>query len=195
MAINDNNAGVKELSDGGSDGFRLGSTSTSEIAFLGATPVARRASTTDLKDLLVTFGFLTDSGATPLNLDGGDATVDNVAATTGTITTLTSTTATLTTATITDATLGNDLTINDAGNIILKATTGTIIGTATTQKLGFFAKTPVVQPVGTSQGAAANGTTTTATTTNLDTGLTNLRVLVHKIRTDLIALGLIKGAA
>jgi len=45
------------------------------------------------------------------------------------------------------------LTISDAGNMVLGTTTGTKIGTATTQKLGFFNKAPVVQP-------ATTGTTT-----------------------------------
>jgi hypothetical protein len=40
----------------------------------------------------------------------------------------------------------DDITISDAQNIILNVTTGTKIGTATTQKLGFFNATPVVQP-------------------------------------------------
>ena len=48
--------------------------------------------------------------------------------------------------TATDIALGNDLTIADAGNVIVNATTGTKIGTATTQKLGFYNATPVVQP-------------------------------------------------
>jgi hypothetical protein len=39
-----------------------------------------------------------------------------------------------------------DLQIGDGKNIILGTTTGTKIGTATTQKLGFYDKTPVVQP-------------------------------------------------
>lgn len=38
------------------------------------------------------------------------------------------------------------LTLKDAFNIVLNATTGTKIGTATTQKLGFFNAAPVVQP-------------------------------------------------
>src|SRR5208282_448460 len=36
-------------------------------------------------------------------------------------------------------------TIADAGNVVLGSTTGTQIGTATTQKLGFYGATPVVQ--------------------------------------------------
>ena len=39
-----------------------------------------------------------------------------------------------------------DVTLDDASNIILNATTGTKIGTATAQKLGFWNVTPVVQP-------------------------------------------------
>lgn len=38
------------------------------------------------------------------------------------------------------------ITMGDAKNIVLNATTGTKIGTATTQKLGFYNVTPVVQP-------------------------------------------------
>jgi hypothetical protein len=38
------------------------------------------------------------------------------------------------------------LQVADAGNITVGTTTGTKIGTATTQKLGFWNKSPVVQP-------------------------------------------------
>jgi hypothetical protein len=38
------------------------------------------------------------------------------------------------------------ITVSDGGNVVLGTTTGTKIGTATTQKLGFFNATPVVQP-------------------------------------------------
>jgi len=46
----------------------------------------------------------------------------------------------------------------DAGNITVGTTTGTKIGTATTQKLGFYNKTPVVQP--TAIADATNGAST-----------------------------------
>jgi hypothetical protein len=39
-----------------------------------------------------------------------------------------------------------DLVISDAQNLVLNATTGTKIGTATTQKLGFYNATPIVRP-------------------------------------------------
>jgi len=41
--------------------------------------------------------------------------------------------------------VNSNLTVGDGYNIILGSTTGTKIGTATTQKLGFFNATPVVQ--------------------------------------------------
>lgn len=43
-------------------------------------------------------------------------------------------------------TLSRDVTISDAKNIILNATTGTKFGTATNQKLGFWNVAPIVQP-------------------------------------------------
>lgn len=46
-----------------------------------------------------------------------------------------------------------NITMGDAKNIVVNATTGTKIGTATTQKLGFFNATPVAQQ-------ATTGTTT-----------------------------------
>ena len=54
-------------------------------------------------------------------------------------------------------------TITDANNIILGTTTGTIIGTATTQKLSFYNSTPVIQPsaVGTATGYTAGTTAAT----------------------------------
>jgi hypothetical protein len=60
------------------------------------------------------------------------------------------------------ATRGN-LQITDARNVVLGTTTGTKIGTATTQKLGFYNATPVVQPT------AVADITTTATAGTLPT--------------------------
>ena len=55
------------------------------------------------------------------------------------------------------------ITLGDANDIAVGTGTGTKIGTATTQKLGFFNKTPVVQP------AAVADLTTTATAGTLPT--------------------------
>jgi hypothetical protein len=60
----------------------------------------------------------------------------------------------------------------DAGNITVGTTTGTKIGTATTQKLGFYNATPVVQPA-----AVANATTAVDVITQLNDLLAKLRTL------------------
>ena len=59
------------------------------------------------------------------------------------------TTDTLTNKTLTAPVVGTTLTMADAANIVLNATTGTKIGTATSQKLAFYNSTPVVQPAAT----------------------------------------------
>jgi hypothetical protein len=53
--------------------------SAAALGFLGATAVARQGSTSDLKDVFVNFGLLTDGGATPLNLDAGAMIAGNYA--------------------------------------------------------------------------------------------------------------------
>lgn len=64
------------------------------------------------------------------------------------------------------------VTIADATNIILNTTTGTKIGTATTQKLGFFDKAPVVQPT-----AVADATNAVDVITQLNALLSRMRDL------------------
>ena len=68
------------------------------------------------------------------------------------------------------ATRGN-LQITDARDVVLGTTTGTKIGTATTQKLGFYNATPVVQP------------TAVADATDAATVITQLNDLLAKLRT------------
>ena len=60
----------------------------------------------------------------------------------------------------------------DAGNIQVGTTTGTKIGTATTQKLGFYNATPVVQPA-----AVANATDAASVIARLNDLLARLRTL------------------
>lgn len=69
------------------------------------------------------------------------------------------------------ATRGN-LQITDARDVILGTTTGAKLGTATTQKLGFWGATPVVQPA-----AVADATDTTDIITQLNTLLSRLRTI------------------
>ena len=89
-----------------------------------------------------------------------------------------------------------DTTIKDGKNIDLGTTTGTKIGTATTQKLAFYNSTPIVQRANADQAAApAGGTGATEgaydTAAHRDAAI----ALLNEIRTVLVNLGLIKGSA
>ncbi len=95
------------------------------------------------------------------------------------------------------ATFSGHLTFADARNIAFNATTGTKIGTATTQKLAFYNSTPIVQRSGAAQAAVA----TTAATNVAPFGYTTqaqadaIVTLVNELRAAMVALGLIKGSA
>lgn len=71
---------------------------------------------------------------------------------------------------------------------------GAQMGKSASELNAFYGKTPVVQPSGASQ-TAISATQTTKTTTQLRAELTNVKTFVRKLRLDLVALGLIKGAA
>ena len=70
--------------------------------------------------------------------------------------------------------ISNDrsITVSDGGNVVLGTTTGTKIGTATTQKIGFYNATPVVQPT-----AVADATDAATVITQLNALLTRMRNL------------------
>lgn len=93
-------------------------------------------------------------------------------------------------------------------DIILDATTGTKIATATSQKLGFWNATPVIQPASANQAAVAATVATTAATNTAPYGYTTaaqaddlitevgqLKVLVNQLRSELVTIGIIKGSA
>ena len=54
-------------------------------------------------------------------------------------------TSTVATQAVTDLNVANDITMGDEDNIVVNTVTGTKIGTATTQKLATYGKTPVIQ--------------------------------------------------
>lgn len=88
------------------------------------------------------------------------------------------------------------VTLPDAANIVVGTTTGTKVGTAATQMLGFFGATPVSQPTSANEAAVA----TTAPTNTSPYGYTTsaqaaaIVTLVNQLRSDLVSLGLIKGS-
>lgn len=105
--------------------------------------------------------------------------------------------------------LTDNMTVTDAKNIILNTTTGTKIGTAVGQKLGLWNAAPVVQQAAAAQ--AALGGTLTGTTDDtladvtgswdatsiatINKNFKEVQELVNAIRTALVNIGAIKGAA
>ena len=93
---------------------------------------------------------------------------------------------------VTSGAAEGNTTMGDGINFVFGTTTGTKIGTAITQKIGFFNATPVVQPAAAAQGAASaisGGESPTEAEHNA------VVTLVNALRTALVDLGLIKGAA
>ena len=100
------------------------------------------------------------------------------------------------------------VTLSDV-NVALGTTTGTKLGTSASQKLGLWNATPIVQPSGASQAALTDSTMGTADGTLAQVGNTmggdvsstinnnfaDIAVLVNALRTALVNVGIIKGAA
>jgi hypothetical protein len=89
------------------------------------------------------------------------------------------------------------LTLGAGGNIVLDTGTGTKVGTATSQLLGFYNATPIAQRAGAAQAAVV----TTASTQTTPFGYATqaqadaLVTLVNELRAWAVAQGFIKGAA
>lgn len=94
---------------------------------------------------------------------------------------------------------GGGITLADAGDIVVNATTGTKIGTATSQKIGFYNTTPVVQRA--DMSALIDSTTGTPGLTLGDVGVvfsqsainnnfSSVLTQINKVRTALRDLGL-----
>lgn len=135
------------ISLGTTTGTKIGTATTQKLAFFNSTPIVQPASTTDLRTALINLGLVATGGASPLNLNGGAFTTTGAAS----VGTLAAT---------------DTITITDAKNIVLGSSTGNQIGTATTQKLGFWGKAPVVQlsaytPTNVSADRAFNANSTT----------------------------------
>lgn len=95
-----------------------------------------------------------------------------------------------------DDTINGNWTFADGKNLAFGTSTGSQIGTAAAQKLGFYGATPIVQPSGASQAAVA----TTAATNSSPYGFSQaqadgLVALVNELRAALVAVGIIKGSS
>lgn len=85
-------------------------------------------------------------------------------------------------------TIQGDLALNDSANIIVGSTTGTKIGTATGQKLGFFNQSPAIQPV---NGVNLTNNVTAGGTTDVIANFTDLSTYANDaaaIRNDIYQL-------
>lgn len=60
---------------GSTTGTKIGTATTQKLGFFNATPVVQPSSTTDLRQALINLGLYATGGASPLNLNGGDARV------------------------------------------------------------------------------------------------------------------------
>jgi hypothetical protein len=89
------------------------------------------------------------------------------------------------------------LTLKDALNVAVNTSTGTKIGTATTQKLGLWNATPVVQPASANQAAVATTAATQTTPWGYSTQAQadGIITLLNELRSALMSIGAIKGSA
>lgn len=166
------------LAVGTTTGTKIGTATAQKIAFWNATPIVQPANTVDYVTMLTNLGLRATGGTAAATFPGALS----CAALTATSVAATGTVA-----------LTDNMTITDAKNIILNATTGTIIGTATTQKLSFYNATPITQPAAnsdTTTGAAGSTTNVFLNTTFTGAGGT-AAFTVGGVVTKLKALGLL----
>lgn len=113
-------AGIRTFDFGSTNGTKLGATGN-KIGFLGATPIVRPSSTTDLRQALINLGLYTTGGATPLNLNGGAFTSGVISGTSETLSGNLSVTG--------NTTLGGTLGITGTVTGTLQGTNGAFSGT------------------------------------------------------------------
>ena len=63
---------------GTATGTQIGTGATQKLAFFGATPIVRPGATTDLRQALINLGLYTTGGASPLDLNGGTLTANQL---------------------------------------------------------------------------------------------------------------------
>lgn len=88
-------------------------------------------------------------------------------------------------------------TMANGANVVINTSTGTKIGTGTTQKIAFHNSTPVVQRAGAAQDAVATTSATNTTPYGFTTAAQAdaIVTLVNELRAALVEKGLIKGSA
>jgi hypothetical protein len=157
----------------------------------GALPTAITVASANLVDGTIVNADVSDTAAIAGSKVAPDFAAQNVV-TTGTLGAGATTVGTLAAAA---TTLSGALTLGD-NNIVAGTTTGVKVGTAITQKLGFYNATPIVQPAGAAQAAVVTTGATDSTPFGYTEAQANAIVaLVNEMRSTLVNLGLMKGAA
>src|SRR3990167_4985961 len=91
-------------------------------------------------------------------------------------------------------TIEGNLQLLDSRNIIVGETTGSKIGTSTSQKIAFHGSSPVIQSASANQAVLSLDVDVTGADTvdkaAINTNFTNIQTLVNQLRTDLINKGL-----
>ena len=157
----------------------------------GALPTAITVASANLVDLTIVDADVSATAAIAGSKVAPDFGAQNVV-TTGTLGAGATTVGTLAAAA---TTLSGSLTLGN-NDIVSGTGAGTKIGTAITQKLGFYNATPIVQPAGAAQAAVATTGATDVTPFGYTEAQANAIVaLVNEMRGTLVNLGLMKGAA
>jgi spore coat polysaccharide biosynthesis protein SpsF (cytidylyltransferase family) len=137
---------------GTTTGTKIGTATNQKIAFYNATPIVQPSG--NISIALSNLGLI----ASPTIAEGDvtNLTADLLAK------------APLASPTFTGTVTLPAVTIGDGSNVALGTTTGTKVGTATTQKLGFYNATPIVKPTGDALAALSNlGLVSSPTLANL----------------------------
>ncbi len=191
---------------GTTTGTKIGTTTSQKIGFYNATPVVQAANTTDLRTVLIDIGLLATGGASPLDLNGGAFTAASIA--TGSITMTDATNIAVGTSTgtkigtATSQKIGfynatPDVQPSGASQAAVSQTQTTLTdstgGTPSTTLAAITAGTLYAQADMTAAKDAIASLAAELAFVAADVAAT--QTLVNKLRTDLVALGLIKGSA
>ena len=147
------------------NGTKIGVTTSQKLAFWGLTPIIQPANTVSINDLLVNTGLRATGGTSlftntvTINNPSASSQIDFVKNTVSAFFLNDGSSFAFGTGSahktevyynnVLNYRLGPNFELTDGVNIQIATTTGSKIGTATTQKIGFWNATPIVQPLNT----------------------------------------------
>ncbi len=149
---------ASDIALGTTTGTKIGTSTSQKLGFFNATPVVQQGATTDLGTALSNLGLRASGTAYPITTSGAVTFTGGVTIST------------------------SNLTITDV-NIVLSTSTGTKIGTGTTQKIGFWNATPVVQSTGWTISNVTTDKVYDADSTTVDELADVLGTLINQLKT------------